>query len=1672
MAKRFTNGISSGRIALEPADFQPPFDRASNEERAQDLPMVATLAKAATADYYVHSQASFRPADDYYLSGEEPDGIWWNPSGLLSDGETRIEHGEVLDSAHFYRLYRGLDPFTGEKLTRTADTEKRCPAYDLVFNADKTVSALWAIAPADLRAELEKAHNDAVQTALKETIQDHCSYTRIREDERGHKVVPADIMAALFQHGASRSNDPHLHTHCVIFNLARAHHDGRWRALHGKPLYSWQKAAGATYRAELAQLLGERLGIEMETHGDDGEYTRIAGTPAELVEEWSKRDIEITDTASRFGVNLRGNSALHSAIQKMTRAAKQHGVHPDTRHVNWSLDASRHVEDIPAFVESLVGRELEFTDEQKLALARRMAAIPGELTRYQSVFKYPDVVEKVANASAGLLTGERRNAMVEEVLATQSVIELDKPDTSYDAGARLQHGRTFTAAHTIQTERDIHRLTSSLIATEHYGIEEETTKAKIDKLIADDYPIDPEQADAIRAATAPGQIAVIEGAAGSGKTTTLRPIADLYRETGHDIIATAVSWRVTLELGSDLETDNWCVDKLTVGIANGTIRVGPRTVIVVDEAGQLSSLQALKVLRIAESTGAKIIFAGDTQQQQPVEAGPGLRLILDVAGSTRVDTIRRQKHDVEDMLVALHDVPRASAREAAAAATPEELAAIPGDFDKLPDNRRSDVKPWQVRASEDFRDGKAAAAIAAYHRRGRIHMDSSLDRTLGRIVDDWHRVRTEQPDKTTAVIAHSKVEVRALSHLMRERVLKNYGGPRHVVQACRGRGPKAKPEPLEIAIGDTIRTGAANFRKRLFNGTHLQVLDLREDPPSAANPGVPRLWIQGRTDRGRIVEFFHDEIRDWHGKIRLDHGYAMTMNAAQGLTVDRAFVFANQKPSRETIYPAATRHRERMDMYIDRAPIELDVRHRRSEDLATEPVTNAEILGYLAANWSRANPEEAAQDYMSEHMRARYIHGGSSAPAAGAGSAEAQAPSPSHRPAASPTSPGRERLPDPERVSTPAWLAANDAGDGRLSEAAAKIRYDEAALKHGVAARTIGQACQRVSASLATWDERRKTEGNAAVASDPRFRTDLREATALLKTAAPFLKHDPLHARILHQHAGIDAGDLKKLVHGQRRAISIRDMSVPERRKANPLFTHTAPVKTPEQAAADSIEAVLATLEPSPGPSQTRQTPAPAPTREPAQRQTTAEKFAAKHEAANLAEDRRREREHPWPENFTAPDRIELQDPQGRILVATRADAPEHRDLEPAHTPAVPAGSDARPSPAEHHARAATPDEQRTADAYLAEANPAYSAAPAPSSGADHARHVLSHEAAAAERFLNPGTPDRDHSSPTPEITPTRALEAIVDAALPDDIALSEEAARHNGDQRQPIKETLMSRFIGAVHSVIEGRGGTADQLSAAAAKSTELDRQNIYGELDNTQRAEHEDRSHYVADSDTALRNMHAQFTAFFEERTGKSWTPPTPDDHSGNTRYTAASAEAIKLVERIQQERAKARLPQGYPIAVTALKDATVDRQTIFERLDKVLEKRPDMFIAHGNAKGTIQDVSDWAKERGVEQVRVPIDYNLPKSQQVVKRDQRILDTVKPRGVIEITNGTEKTTALVEKARALSTGAPRDKQIPIMRINPAPSRQQERAEDTSHRRSATERQSQGRARSAGMSM
>ena len=932
--------------------------------------MVATLAQAASAAYYLESQRSFRHPNEYYTAGEEPDGVWFNPKGLFG-----LADGGKVDSSDFHRLYHGFAPNGGGKLTRNAGSERRSAGLDMTFSADKSVSALWAIADPELRSEIEDAHNDAARVALEETVLRHCAYTRIRNRDGGIEVLPADIAAAMFQHGTSRDNDPQLHTHCVIFNAARTHRDGKYRALHQHPVYTWMKAAGAVYRNTLAWSLQERLGIRMEQYGKDGEFTRITGMPGDLIGHWSKRRAAIIEAAREMGFTVEGNAPRAAAANKITRAGKSPDNDPEIRHARWRGEADGYVER-EALIASLLGKSEEITQEQIRALTEVLEDLPERLTREEAVFRLPDIVERVGNATAGLLNRDAVTTSIERVLLSPDVVRLIRPPRSAEGRADMAHTRLYSTRHNLQMEMEVRDMAAGMAADTGHFLPTQAIEAKVTGLLEAGYPLSEEQIAAIRTVTSSeGRVAIIEGAAGSGKTTTLRPIADLYREHGQSIIATAVAWRTAVALGNDVDARPFCVDKLLRLAARGGIEINKDTTIIVDEAGMLSTRQAHHILRLSERHGAKIVFAGDTQQQQPVEAGPGLRLIRDAVGSVRVDRIRRQKADLEDILTHVQGETPETARLLANSMAEERRTRILNYYETM--KGKLVFTPWQVAASEALRDGDAAAAIAAHHARGRFHIGYDEEKTLTSLVDDWDRYQRQHPDKSSVVLARTRAEVRALSHLMRER---RFAAPpdgeradadrahadRVTVIVSRGTEDDRATSPLEIARGDRLRIGATHWEKQLFNGTVVTVEDFKVERGEAGTE--PSVLISARTEDGRAVSFHHDEIRDWYGNIRLDHGYALTITSAQGLTVDRTFLLADARPSRETIYPAATRHRERLDIYVNRAPLTLDIADRRADNDREAAVTDTEIRAYLAERWSRSQPKEAALDYMADGM--------------------------------------------------------------------------------------------------------------------------------------------------------------------------------------------------------------------------------------------------------------------------------------------------------------------------------------------------------------------------------------------------------------------------------------------------------------------------------------------------------------------------------------------------------------------------------------------------------------------------------------------------------------------------------------------------------------------------------
>ena len=1131
--------------------------------------MVATLAQTASAAYYLESQRSFRHPNEYYTAGEEPDGVWFNPVGLLG-----LENGGKVDGSDFHRLYHGFSPDGSRKLTRNAGSENRSAGLDMTFSADKSVSALWAVADPKLRDEIEDAHNDAARVALEETVLRYCSYTRIRDREGRIRVLPADIAVAMFQHGTSRENDPQLHTHCVIFNAARTHEDGKWRAMHQYPAYSWAKAAGAVYRNALAWNLRERLGIRMEQYGPDSAFTRIEGMPEDLSVFWSKRRKTIVAKAGELGIPSLGNASRMAGVNKLTRAGKSHDNDPEIRHGRWREEAQNFAER-KELIRSVTGREAGIGREKIRELTARLDDLPAHLAREEAVFRRPDMVEAAANAAAGLIGPEALKTAIERLRRNPEIERLAPKKPTAESLAGMAHTEIYSTRHNLGLEHAVRDMAEAMASDTGHALPERSVKEKVEALLEQGYPLSQEQSLAIRHATAMGgRVAVIEGAAGSGKTTTLRPITDLHREHGYEIVPTAVAWRTAVALGDDCDARPYCVDKLLKLAAKGQIEIGRNTLIVVDEAGMLSTRQAHHILQLCERHGAKLVFAGDTRQQQPVEAGPGLRLIRDVAGSVRVDRIRRQKADLEDVLTHVHGETPEQARFAAALTNQQERKRILADYEAM--EKKPVFTPWQVAVSEVLRDGEAAQAIEAWRLRGRLHLCYDEEKTLRRLVDDWARHVKAEPQQSAVVLARTKAEARALSWLMRERVLgERTDIKRAVIEVSRDLDGRVT-EPLEIAVGDRLRIGATQWEKQLFNGTVVTVEDLEvrheegaavsrkarnglargaagraERGPEAEDEfkaesgnelkAEPSVHITARTDDGRRVKFRHDEIRDYHDNIRIDYGYAMTIASAQGLTVDRAFLLIDDRPSRETVYPAATRHREGIDVYVNRSPIVFDIAEHLPEDEAERPVTDSDVRAYLAERWSRSQPKEAALDYVTDGRWRDASEGAQHRTQRGA-QLRAQ---PGGRAGIGADGSAEDRAAAVDRAAAEVQVSATlsqtvsatpaSANDNAIVRIANEIRHAVNGWRHGAAVDAF--AAERTQV-LAAWDElreRTRTEGDA-VALSPDFRETLDQHGALIKRAASFRRRPQVFGRLLAERAGIGRGEVEELRKQHARA--------------------------------------------------------------------------------------------------------------------------------------------------------------------------------------------------------------------------------------------------------------------------------------------------------------------------------------------------------------------------------------------------------------------------------------------------------------------------------------------------------------------------------------------------------
>jgi SLOG family YspA-like protein len=164
------------------------------------------------------------------------------------------------------------------------------------------------------------------------------------------------------------------------------------------------------------------------------------------------------------------------------------------------------------------------------------------------------------------------------------------------------------------------------------------------------------------------------------------------------------------------------------------------------------------------------------------------------------------------------------------------------------------------------------------------------------------------------------------------------------------------------------------------------------------------------------------------------------------------------------------------------------------------------------------------------------------------------------------------------------------------------------------------------------------------------------------------------------------------------------------------------------------------------------------------------------------------------------------------------------------------------------------------------------------------------------------------------------------------------------------------------------------------------------------------------------------------FEHHTGSTWRPRNGSMVNHRT-LTAAMIDSRDFLAAKKRADREVLLPIGPKIAVTGGLDFN-DHRLIWDRLDKVHGKHPDMVLLHGGSpKGGEFIASRWADHRKVPQIAFKPDWTRHAKAAPFKRNDALLAAL-PIGVI-VFPGTGIQDNLADKARKLG--------IPVWRFGGA---------------------------------
>jgi conjugative relaxase-like TrwC/TraI family protein len=806
---------------------------------------------------------------DYYTEGQRVPGQWYGK------GAEALGLSGVTTEGPFVRLCDNLHPQTGRRLTQRQNTNRtetgvdgleretanRRVFYDFTFSPPKSVS-IAALAGDDAR--IVRAHEEAVAATLNEL--QALAATRVRSKGQCADRPTSNIVAAIFRHDTSRALDPHLHSHCIVFNATFDPVERRWKALQNHDMLQAQKFIESVYYHELAREL-TRLGyrIENRLRGD----FELQGLASELIEKFSKRHRQIDQKTQE--VLARRPEASNGAVA----AIRENIAHRER----------------PPKVGELGLPQLQRLWDNQMTPAERRSL------RGLTVNEGPSV-----NASA--MTAEQAVAWAEEHLFERRSLvhehELWRHALEHARGQGVSLGEIQAATRQRGYLRD-ERNPSRVTLREHLQREWEIICAAKEGRFGfgpfcpdpqpDNPQLDEEQHQAVRRLLkSPDFITLFRGGAGTGKSFTLREVERRLREAGYSVQVLAPQRQQVMGLQGD-GFEN--VATLSALLARG--QLPRRSVLLVDEAGQIGGKQMHALLALAQESGARVILSGDTRQHGAVEASDALRAIEKHSGLAPVEltNIRRQNPALAKTLEERERIKEY--RQAVAEARDGKLAQ---SFDRL-----EKLGAIEQCAQADQRERLAARYLALT----KTHQSCVV---VSQSWNEIHRVNEaiRLALKGQGLLGEAETKVTALQPLdlteAQKRDARSYGSDTVLVFNRNLRGFRAGESVRMKSIGQAHLIVEGESRIAMIGFKHLDRLTACHCQEMALSPG-DRLQLKANgcgADHRKLAngELVTVQRIDPDGRVVLTdgrildkgyrqfvHGYAVTSYASQGKSVDQ-----------------------------------------------------------------------------------------------------------------------------------------------------------------------------------------------------------------------------------------------------------------------------------------------------------------------------------------------------------------------------------------------------------------------------------------------------------------------------------------------------------------------------------------------------------------------------------------------------------------------------------------------------------------------------------------------------------------------------------------------------------------------------------------------------------------